>query len=276
VKRRPLATVGVYLGAVVVLVVMAFPLYGIALTSIQLERDIRSRDVSFIPQYIDTRHYEAVLTPGHIVPVQEAMINSLIVSVSAAVIAVAIALPATYAMVRLRLPGRRWIMAGLISVYVFPTLLFIIPLYIQIIRFGLFDTYAGLVIPYVAFMLPFIIWILAAFLRSIPLEVEDAARVDGANQFQVLWKIAIPLMRPGIFAGLLMGFILGWIEFVTPLLFTSELTVLPGALVMYRANFDIHIGQLAAAAVITALPVVLVTAIFQRQITEVIMAGAER
>lgn len=275
-RRGRLGTIGIYCGAFVVLIVMAFPLYGIVLTSVQLEPDIRSRDVSFIPQYIDIRHYEAVLSPGHIVPVREAMTNSLIVAVAAAVLAVVIGLPATYAMVRLRLPARRWIMAGLVSVYVFPTLLFIIPLYIQIVRFRLFDTHIGLIIPYVAFMLPFVIWILAAFLKSIPIEIEEAAWLDGANQFQVLWRIVTPLMRPGIVVGLLMGFILAWIEFLTPLLFTSDLKILTVALGLYRATFDIQIGQLAAAAVITALPVILITAIFQRQITDVLMAGADR
>ena len=83
-------------------------------------------------------------------------------------------------------------------------------------------------------------------------------------------------MRPGIFAALLLGFIFAWVEFLTPLLFTSDLTLLTVALGLFRTTLDIQIGQLAAATVVTGFPVILITVLFQRQITEVIMVGAER
>jgi multiple sugar transport system permease protein len=265
-----------YLAALVVLVFIALPLYGLVLTSIQQERDIRSRDTSFIPRYVETGHYQEVLSPGHIVPIREAMFNSFLVSGLTAVIAVGLALPATYALYRLPLPGRPYILAGLVSIYIFPLVLFVLPLYVRAAQFGLIDTFVGLVIPYVAFVLPFLIWILGAFLKSVPIEVEEAAMIDGATRLQVLLRIVLPLMRPGIGAGLLMGFILSWVEFLTPLLFTRELTILTVTLGLYRSTYEIEIGQLAAAAVLTALPVVLLTLAFQRVITQVIMAGANR
>jgi ABC-type glycerol-3-phosphate transport system permease component len=89
-------------------------------------------------------------------------------------------------------------------------------------------------------------------------------------------QVVVPLMRPGIIAALLMVFILAWVEFLTPLLFTSELKILPVSLGLYRSTYDIKIGQLAAAAVLTALPVLALTAIFQRMITQIITAGAHR
>jgi multiple sugar transport system permease protein len=265
-----------YLAALVVLIVVAFPLYGVVLTSVQNEQDIRSRDVNFIPRYLEFNHYREVLGPGHIVPVKEAMLNSFMVSALAAVIAVSLALPATYALNRLPLPGSRYILAGLASIYLFPTLLFVLPLYVTVVRFGLVDTYAGLVIPYVAFILPFMVWILGAFLKAVPVSVEEAALIDGASRMQVLVRIVLPLMRPGIVAGLLMGFILSWVEFLTPLLFTRELTILTVTLGLYRSTQEIEIGQLAAAAVLTALPLILLTLVFQRIISQVITAGAER
>jgi ABC-type glycerol-3-phosphate transport system permease component len=275
-RRRVLTLVGRYTACALVLGFVAFPLYGVLLTSVQRERDVRSPDLNLIPTYLDFRHYEAVLDPGHIVPIAEAMRNSFIVSLSAAVIAVALATPACYALNRLRLPGQRLILGTMVSVYVLPTMLFIIPLYVAWIRLGLFDTYAGLVIPYVAFLLPFAVWILGSFLRSIPIEVEEAAKVDGATPLQTLWLIVVPLLRPGVFAVLLLGFILSWVEFVTPLLFTSDIKILTVALGLYRSTFDIQIGQLAAAAVLTALPVIGVTVVFQRWIQEVITVGIDR
>jgi multiple sugar transport system permease protein len=274
--RRPLRQAGLYVAALVVLLVVAFPLYGLLLTSLQSEREIRSPDVDFLPSSLQLDHFREVLSSDHIVPIKEAMLNSLLVSGLTALIAVALALPATYALQRLRLPGRRVLLAGLVSIYLFPTLLFIFPLYIEAVRFGLVDTYAGLILPYVAFVLPFLVWVLGAFLRSVPVEVEEAALIDGARRHQVLWHVVLPLMRPGIVAGLLMGFILSWVEFLTPLLFTRQLKVLTVTLGLYRSSDEIAIGQLAAAAVVTALPVIVLTLVFQRTIVRVITAGAHR
>ena len=275
-RRRILPQVATYLGAIVVVVVMAFPLYGIVLTSIQEETDIRSRDVQFIPSYVEIKHYQAIFAADSAVPVREGMINSLVVSLAATFITVAIAVPASYGLTRLRPPGSRLILGGLASVYVFPTLLFVIPIFVVWSQIGLFDTYLGLIIPYVAFLLPFVVWILGAFLRSVPLELEEAARLDGANLFQLLTRIVIPLLRPGILAALLLGFILSWVEFLTPLLFTSDLTLLTVALGLFRSTIDIKIGQLAAAAVVTALPVIILTVVFQSQLTQAITAGTDQ
>lgn len=274
--RRMLKRAGTYAAALLVLVLIAFPLYGVMLTSVQRESDIRSRDVSFVPRYIDASHYREVLSPGHIVPIREAMLNSLVISTLSALIAVAIALPATYALGRMRVPGKKVILAMLVSIYLLPTLLFVIPLYIKAVELGLVDTYPGLIIPYVAFLLPFLVWILGGFLKAVPIEVEEAAKLDGATRFQLITKIVLPLMQPGILAALLMGFILSWIEFLTPLLFTGRLKVLTVSLGLYRSTFDIQIGQLAAAAVVTALPVIVLTIVFQRNIREAVAAGADR
>lgn len=275
-RRRIIGHVGRYLGAFAVFAFVAFPLYSVLLTSIQTEQDVRSADLSLFPTYIDLSHYREVLDPGHIVPVLEGMGNSLLVSLTAAIIAVALAVPASYALHRLRTPGRRIMLAAMVSVYVLPTLLFVIPLYIAWISIGLHDTYVGLIIPYVAFLLPFTVWILGSFIKAVPIEVEEAALVDGAHPHQVLVRIVTPLIAPGIFASLLLGFILSWVEFLTPLLFTNDITILTVALGLYRSTFDIQIGQLAASAVLTALPVIVITLIFQKRLQEVIVIGANR
>ncbi len=265
-----------YGAAVLVLVVMAFPLYGIILTSIQTEPDIRSRNVAFVPTYLETRHYRQIFNEASGIPVAESMINSLVVAVATALVTVALAVPAAYALHRMAVPGKRIILGGFAAIYILPTLLFVLPLFIAVVQLGLYDTYIGLVLPYVAFTLPFMVWIMGSFVRSIPVEVEEMARIDGAGLRQLMFRIVIPLLRPGIFAGLLLGFILAWVEFLTPLLFTSNLSILTVTLGLFRSTMDIAIGQLAAATVITALPVILITAFFQRNISEVITAGVER
>lgn len=272
-RSRQIVTYGL---ALLVLIVMAFPLYGIVLTSVQTERDIRSRDVAFVPTYVTTEHYERIFSEESGVPVAESMVNSLVVALGSTVVTVAIAVPAAYALNRMKVPGRRVVLGGFAAIYVLPTLLFVLPLFITVVQLGLYDTYIGLVLPYVAFTLPFMVWIMGSFVRSIPVSVEEMARIDGANLAQVIFRIVLPLLRPGILAGLLLGFVLAWIEFLTPLLFTSDLSILTVTLGLFRSTMDIAIGQLAAATVITALPVILITAFFQKNITEVIMAGVER
>ena len=273
---RALRRAATYIGAAVVLIVMAFPLYGIILTSTQTERDIRSADVAFAPTYITTEHYTRIFSASSGVPVAESMVNSLVVAVTTAVVTVAIAVPAAYALNRMRVPGRRLILGGFAAIYVLPTLLFVMPLFITVVQLGLYDTYIGLVLPYVAFTLPFMVWIMGSFVRSIPVAVEEMALIDGAGLPQLIFRIVLPLLRPGIFAGLLLGFVLAWVEFLTPLLFTTNLSMLTVTLGLFRSTMDIEIGQLAAATVMTALPVILITAIFGRNITEVITAGVER
>jgi ABC-type glycerol-3-phosphate transport system permease component len=204
------------------------------------------------------------------------MRNSLIVSTLAALISVLIATPAAYALNRMYFPKSKVILRILISIYILPTLLFIIPLYIAWVNLGLFDTYIGLLILYTTFMLPFTVWVLGSFVKSIPIEIEEAAKIDGATTTQLLTKIMIPLLRPGLFACLIFGFVLSWVEFATPLIFTSEIKMITVSLGLYRSTVDIQIGQLAAAAAIITLPVILITLILQKQIQQVILTGADR
>ena len=151
---RRLKRVFTYGAAVLVLVVTAFPLYGIILTSVQTEPDIRSRDVAFVPTYIETEHYQRIFDEASGIPVAESMVNSLVVALATAFLTVAIAVPAAYALHRMAVPGRRIILGGFAAIYILPTLLFVLPLFIAVVQLGLYDTYIGLVLPYVAFTLP--------------------------------------------------------------------------------------------------------------------------
>jgi ABC-type glycerol-3-phosphate transport system permease component len=204
------------------------------------------------------------------------MRNSLIVSTLAALFSVLIATPAAYALNRMHFPKSKMILRMLISIYILPTLLFIIPLYIAWVNLSLFDTYLGLLILYTTFMLPFSVWVLGSFVKAIPIEIEEAAKIDGATTNQLLTKIMIPLLRPGLFACLIFSFVLSWVEFATPLIFTSKIKMITVSLGLYRSTVDIQIGQLAAAAVIITLPVILITLILQKQIQQVVLIGADR
>lgn len=274
-KRLP-KTLLVYVAALVVFVIMVFPLYALLLTSLQPESIIRSRNVEFFPKLLILDHFLEVLRTGHIVPIREAITNSLTLSLLTASICLAFGLPAAYALARLPVPGRRFILPGLVSIYFLPTILFMIPLFVLFVNWRLDDTFVGLTLLYCGFVLPFEVWILRSFVEQIPREVEEAAKLDGCSYLRLFWNIIIPLVRPGILAGFLFAFILAWIEFLTPLVFTHDLKVATVSLGLYRSTIDIQVGQLAAAAVLTLLPVALLTLVFQRLVTRVFLAGADR
>lgn len=276
-RQRELIRQGlIYLAAVLVLIAMAFPLYSLLLTSLQPETVIRSRDVSFLPESLYFEHFRAVLSPGHIVPLREGIFNSLAVSTLTALVCVAVAFPAAYALSRLRLPGKGLLLGGMVSVYFLPTTIFLIPMFVLFVDWRIDDSYLALVLAYSGFILPFEIWILKTFIDKLPREIEDAARIDGCSDRQVMMRIVLPLLRPGILAGFVFAFILSWIEFLTPLIFTNDVKISTVALGMFRSTIDIQVGQQAAAAILTLLPVALMMLIFNRLITKVLLAGAER
>lgn len=274
-NKKLLNKLGIYFSAIIIFIIVAFPIYSVVLTSVQYEHDIRTKEISFIPLYITLDHYKKVLEPGHIVPIKEAMFNSFSISFMAALFAVIISVPAAYALARNRFPQGKYILYGLTSTYVFPAMLFLLPLFTIFVRMNMADTHFTIILLYTAFMTPFLIWVLKAFVEAIPEEVEQAARLDGCNQIRLFTRIYLPVMRPGIAAAFLYAFILSWIEFLTPLVFTAKTKMLTVSLGLYRGTIDIQIGQLSAAAVLAMLPVVILTAIFAGMITQV-MTGAEK
>lgn len=275
-RRALTKNILIYSAALIVLLVMAFPMYGLLLTSLQPESIIRSRDFQLVPTTLHLDHFLAVLAEGHIVPLREGLVNSMIVSLLTAGICLIIALPAAYSLSRLQMPGKNLVLGALVSVYFLPTTIFLIPMFVLFVGWRIDDTFLSLVLAYSAFILPFEIWILKTFIDKLPRDVEDAARMDGCSHADVMWHIVLPLVRPGILAGFIFGFILSWVEFLTPLIFTNDIKVSTVALGMFRSTIDIQVGQQAAAAILTLLPVALLMVVFQRLITQVLMTGADR
>jgi len=272
--RKRLWSLGVYLLAAIVVLILIFPLYNVVLMSVQYEVDIRSRNMTLIPRYITLEHYQEVLRPGHIVPIRAAMQNSFIISALTGLFCTSIGAMAGYALARLRFRAKKAILYGLSSIYLFPGLLFVIPLFTIAVKLGLTDTVIGLLIPYSAFILPFTLWFLKSYFEKLPFEIEEAAIVDGAGLGQLFFRVIFPLSIPGLVTAFVFGFILSWIEFLTPLVFTTgRMPILTVALGLYRSTVDIKVGQLAAAAVLALLPVVLLTLVCQRWIVSGLLAG---
>jgi multiple sugar transport system permease protein len=185
---------------------------------------------------------------------------------------------AGYALARLRFKGKRVILTMVLGVSMFPGIAIVAPLYLWFSNLRIINTYAALVLPYVTFSLPLCIWTLTAFFQELPLDLEDAGKVDGATPLQTFLRIIVPLAAPGIFTCAILVFIYAWNEFLFARTFMNRETsyTITVALQMFQGMGEEQIpwGQISAASVIVTLPLVLVVLLFQKRIVSGLTSGA--
>jgi multiple sugar transport system permease protein len=204
-------------------------------------------------------------------------LNSLKVSVAASVLTVLIALPASYALVRLRTRLKTVALGWVLLSQLFPFVLLVIPLFLILRQVRLTDSHAGLILVYVVWSLPFALWMLQGFVRAIPRELEEAAAVDGATRLQILVRVVAPLLAPGVVAAALFAFISAWNEFffALVLLKSPDLATLPLALAKFVGIEGIaRLGPLAAGSLLATIPSLTFFAIMQRRLASGSLAGA--
>ena len=202
----------------------------------------------------------------------------LTIALIATTIAVTLASFTAYAIARLDFPGKSMILGGALAIAMFPPISVVGPLFDMWRTLGLYDTYVGLIIPYLTFALPLAIYILVAFFREIPWELEQAAQVDGATPWQAFRKVIIPLAAPGTFTAAILVFIFAWNDFLFAITLTSSnnARTVPAALAFFtgESQFTAPTGNIAAAAVIVTVPIILFVLFFQRRIVAGLTAGA--
>jgi multiple sugar transport system permease protein len=183
-------------------------------------------------------------------------------------ITLAISALAAYAFSRLDFAGRKWLFAVVIAGIVVPPQAIIIPLFYQMLAFNMVDTYWGLILPQV--VVPAMVFILKQFFDGVPIELEDAARVDGAGRFRIFWSIVLPLSRPILAAVAIFVFIGAWNNFLWPFLVINDTTLmtLPVGLQTVISAYGVQYAQVMAQAVLAALPLIAVFLVFQKQIVK--------
>ena len=215
------------------------------------------------------------------IPLASYFVNSVIVSTSASVISVIIAVFASYAVSRYTFRGRTAFTTTILSTQMFPGVLFLLPLYLIFINISqtlgvqLIGSYLGLIITYLTFTLPFAIWMLTGYFDNIPRELDEAAKVDGASAIGTLLRVILPVARPGIVAVLVYSFITAWGE----VLFASVLTTqtsrtLAVGLGEYSTQVNVYWNQIMAASVVVSIPVVVGFLLLQRNFVAGLSAGA--
>ena len=206
------------------------------------------------------------------------LINSMGIAAISTLIAIVLAAMAAYALSRLEFPGKTLILSGALAVAMFPPVSIVGSLFDMWRSIGLYDTWAGLVIPYMTFTLPLAIYTLSAFFREIPWELEQAAQVDGATPFQAFRKVIVPLAAPGVFTAAILVFIFAWNDFIfaNTLTSTDDARTVPAALAFFtgESQFEQPIGAISAAAVVVTIPIIIMVLIFQRRIVAGLTAGA--
>ncbi|MEH0518662.1 carbohydrate ABC transporter permease [Streptomyces stelliscabiei] len=268
------ARTGQYLALLAYLVFLAFPFLWLVSTAFKPARELGSLHPTWVPGNPTLANFRRAFDEQ---PLLEAALNSLLVALGAAVVAVLVATPMAYVMARHRTTLSRMATGWVVVSQAFPFVLVIIPLFLVLKNLRLIDSEPGLVMVYVVWALPFALWMLVGYVRAVPVELEEAAAVDGAGRLRTLVSVTAPLLAPGIVATALFAFITAWNEFffALVLLKTPEKQTLPVVLTHFiGAEGVADLGPLAAAAFLATLPSLVVFAVIQKRITGGMLAGA--
>ena len=254
-------------------------------TSLRLNVDILSPTASFL--FMPTlRNYETALcdllwyAPEHLRRCDptfgRALVNSLIVSLVSTALTLVLGCMAAYAIVRFRFMGRGAVSLTTLMMRMVPPAVLLVPVFgIWTFQFGLDGTRAGIVLVYVAMNLPFVIWILQSFIVQVPIQLEEAARMDGANPFQVFFLVVLPLIKPGLAAAAIFTFRIAWNEFLLANVLADRATrTVPVTIVNSLTEYDIDWGLIMATGTLLAIPPILFTLLASRQIITGMTAGA--
>jgi ABC-type glycerol-3-phosphate transport system permease component len=202
--------------------------------------------------------------------------NSLILCAAAVIVSTFVSVNAAYAFSRLRFRGRDALFAGVMLGQTFPWIILVTPIFILFARAGMLNDWAGMIFVYVAVSIPFSIYLLVGYLRSVPRSLDEAAIMDGASYFQVVWRIVFPIMFPGIVATATYAFLLCWSEYLfsVALLTREEMKTMPLALYIYFGENVTDWGNVMAGSALTTLPTLLLFLPLQRYMVSGLAAGS--
>ncbi|ESY64880.1 sugar ABC transporter permease [Mesorhizobium sp. LNHC232B00] len=261
-----------YLLVAGIVFVAVFPFYYAIVTSLKSGTELFQADLW--PKTFSLANYRNVLTEGSFV---RNLVNSLFVSGAVVALSLFLGVTAAYALARIRFRGRSALLFAILSVSMFPQVAVLAGLFELVRLFGLYNSLFALIFSYMIFTLPFTVWVLTAFVRDLPVEVEEAAILDGATPWIIITRIFLPLMWPALATTGLLAFIGAWNEFLFALTFTSNNAqrTVPVAIALLSGNsqFEIPWGNIMAASVIVTVPLVVLVLIFQRKIVSGLTAG---
>ncbi len=266
---------GLALGVPVILLlfVIIVPFYWIFSASVKAPEEIIARVPTLFPQTFTLQHYHKLFASSDF---PQYLANSTAVAALTMTITVVLSTMAAYSLYRVQFPGRDWLYKIILVTYVFPGILLLIPLYEMMSGLGLVDSLWALIFINVTFASPFAVWMLQAFFRTIPYELEEAAAIDGAGRLRTLLVIMLPLALPGVASIAIYAFITSWTEymFASVLIISDVNRTLPVGLAGIVGQYQVDWGLLLAGATVTTLPVLILFGLFGRYFVEGLTSGA--
>jgi multiple sugar transport system permease protein len=260
------------LGVAALLVFALFPIAWTAYTSVRPEQDIITDPTSLVPAAVTLDNYVATWRQTDF---PQLMLNSLVVSAMTVAISLSLATFAAYSLSRSRFRGRSGVLMLYLGIRIIPGVLLLIPLFIVMQQLGLLDTRVALALTYTTFTLPAAVWFMKGFFDGLPVDLENAARVDGCTRLGALFRVVLPLVRPGLAATAILVAIEAWNEVLFALLLTSTTAsrTWPVGMRLLIGEFQLPWGQLTAAAVLSLLPVIVAFAFAGRAMIAGLTAG---
>ncbi len=272
-KTERLLDIVTYLIIIGVVIFALFPIVWTFLTSLKTEKDIITINLQYLPENITFDNYVAIWNRSGFPTL---ITNSAIVTFFTLMTTMLIGTLAAYSLSRYQFRGRNWILQFYLVIRMFPVVLMIVPLFVIMRRLSLLDTRFGLALAYTTFLLPFCVWMMKGFFDSIPVDLEEAARIDGCTRLGALVRIALPLVRSGLVATAVFIGIASWNEFLFALMLTTSQgsRTWPVGLQLMIGEFQLPWGSFSAGGIISIIPIIIFFAIVQRSIIRGITAGA--
>lgn len=262
----------VELPILLIIVFALAPYLWMILTSIKPDAELTRSPITYLPGAATLDHYRTLLgrtTFGG------NLVNSLIVALGTVALGLAVSVPAAYAFSRFRFPGRKWLLVQFLTINMIPVVLLIIPLFVLMRKLGLLDTHAGIVLGHATFAIPFSVWMMTSYFNALPMELDEAATMDGASRMETLLKVILPLALPGIVTTGIYIFVTSWNEYLFAMMLSGQsVRTVTVALQLFIGEFTVQWGLLTAGGTLVAIPVTILFLVVQKRLVGGLTAGA--
>jgi ABC-type glycerol-3-phosphate transport system permease component len=260
-------------GLILLLFFVLFPFMQMLSTSLKAADELFTVPPLLIPKHISFENFAAALQYKKFI---RYFANSMVISTVTCVLVIFISVPAAYGFTRLSFPGRKFFLNFILISQMFCVSAIVVPLYKLVGSLGLLNTYWGLIVAYLAFTIPVAIWLLRSFMMNIPLDMEQAAMIDGASKLEAFLKIVVPLLRPGMAATAAYVFLITWQEFLFGLIFMtkSEYRTLAVGIMDFQGQYETNWGTMMAASILISIPVLIMFMFIQKQLISGLAEGA--
>ena len=273
IKEKNIKFIFLSLSLLLIIIIFFFPFFWIITSSFKSPEEIIATSTTIIPRSFTLEHYNKILFNSDFFIYLK---NSLIVSFSSMVISIILSVSAAYGLHKLKFYGNKFVEYSLLVTYAFPGVILLVPIYLLFAKVNLLNSYFALIIVNVLFATPFAVWMLKAFFKLIPNEIEEAAYIDGASRYVVISRIIVPLAAPGIASVAIFCFIISWTEylFASILISGDDLKTLPVGLAGIVGQYQIDWGFLLSGAVLASLPVILLFVFIEKYFVSGLTEGA--